>query len=100
MVRLPPALFGPLRQAAERAEAARRYWAMVEGSEMLGVKVTWKGSTPEPKSDWDYDYSERQRYIQALGEQAGILQPVRVADQLAADRAAWLTLRARRRGLA
>lgn len=87
-----------MRAAAERADAARRYWALVEGGENFGVKVTWKGQGSEPKSDWDYDYSARERHIQALGEQAGILQPAQVADQLAADRASWQALRARRRG--
>lgn len=97
MVRLPPGAFAPLRAAAERADAARRYWALVEGGENFGVKVTWKGKGPEPKSDWDYDYSVREDHIRALGEQAGILQPVQVADQLAADRASWQALRAARR---
>lgn len=89
-----------MRAAAERADAARRYWALVEGDEGLGVKVTWKGRGPKPESDWDYDYSERQRHIQALGELAGILTPVPVVDRLAADRAGWQALRRQRRGQA
>lgn len=84
-----------LRREVERREAERRYWAMVEGNEMYGVKVTWTGSGTKPKSEWDYDTSEREAHIQALGLAAGLVLPV--VDQAAADRAAWQALRALRR---
>lgn len=98
MLTLPPALFPHLRGAHDRMEAAARYYAMVE-TEHFGVTSTWIGQGEEPKPSYRYDSSERERHLQALGEQAGILAPAPTTQEakLAADRAAWQLLRQKRR---
>lgn len=98
-LQLPPRAFEPVLRSAQRDEYARRYWAMIEGNESFGVKVTWVGKGKEPESSYHYDYSVREKHIEWLREQAGIPGPAAFSpeDEHAATRAAWHALRQQRR---
>ena len=94
---MPPALLQHASHEIERREYERRYWALIEGGENFGIKATWVGKGDPPKPLWDYDNSEREAHIEALGIAAGLLQPKPKLDPIQRDRAAWQDLREQRR---
>ncbi|GGM59586.1 hypothetical protein GCM10008956_39060 [Deinococcus arenae] len=97
MLLLPPARFQDLRAAIRREDAARRYWAMVETDE-FGVKAEWVGKGKPPKSDWKYDASVRQAYMDQLRTEAGLAGPTPdQQDPITLGNQEWAALRQRRR---
>lgn len=97
MLLLPPARLQDLRAAIRREDAARRYWAMVETDE-FGVKAEWVGKGEPPKSDWKYDTSVRQAYMDQLRIEAGLAGPTPdQQDPITLGNQEWAALRQRRR---
>ncbi|WP_189070887.1 hypothetical protein [Deinococcus radiotolerans] len=97
MLHLPATSFQDLRAAAARADAARRYWSMVETPE-YGIKGVWKGNSTPPKSDWAYDTSVRQNHMDTLRTFAGLGGPTPdQQDPITLANQEWAAMRQRRR---